>query len=340
MPVVNGGSKGKPLYVPAKICRVDPHTLRQTFSGKITKEGERILSKHSRAPGAVTQVIRKQAHNALGFSNMMAMLKTFGVDIASGLLPVTGRVLDAPAISFASRPWIIKNGSWSTRDAKLTKPANSSFRKAAILVIRGTESSKEDAFFTDMGDDNLRKASSAFQLALAAKGVDVDTEATMRTVLVEVPTIRDGASTEFAAEIIENDGIGYLTQSDELHMLFAVLSKHDAHIYPIVKGVCDERLGIPSACIDTLTVKRVFEDSRKKVESGKGKGASEDEEEAFVSCLARHPALVNVALKANAKAGGINQEVNFDSFELLREAMVVGFHIDKMKGSLNKLRIR
>ncbi|KAJ6436655.1 Protein argonaute 18 [Purpureocillium lavendulum] len=122
-PLVDLGSREKPMLFPAELIEVQPG---QSVKANLTmNETIAMLNMACRSPFANALSISTDARETLGLDDNR--LDHFGITINKALLTVTGRVLDVPMISYATAQQRLsyiqpRSGSWNMQGVRVARP--------------------------------------------------------------------------------------------------------------------------------------------------------------------------------------------------------------------------
>ncbi|KAK8069611.1 eukaryotic translation initiation factor 2C 3 [Apiospora phragmitis] len=120
LPVINTGSRDKPVYIPAEFVTVKPG---QAVRRKTTPEETREMIEFTcRSPFANATSIATLGRQSLGLDNS-EVLKAFNVTVGKNLLGVQARELPTPQIQYQGQKTAdVVEGSWNIQNVKVFKP--------------------------------------------------------------------------------------------------------------------------------------------------------------------------------------------------------------------------
>ena len=316
LPVINVGTGTKPLFVPAELCFVEASRIGQSAFGQTTVEMKRIMTSISRAaPREVSQDLKIQGYQALKLNDRAGLLSVFGITVPNDLLEVKGRLMEPPVVSYAAVNASINNGSWHPHDKAFKQAASNAFENAAVLALLNDDPDDHERALQELRDMVLH-----IQNALAACGVAIQ-EDLFRATMLTLPKAVDKEDPRFeAVDIIKGEGIDFLSRRRKPSILFVLLEDYDDHIFPHIKTICDTERGIPTVCIETRSLRAAV------VAAKEGKSPFKVPGQPHL-----HPTFINLAMKANAKVGGINHQIDFGNVKMLESAMLVGVSRDSRK---------
>ncbi|KAF2021031.1 Piwi-domain-containing protein [Aaosphaeria arxii CBS 175.79] len=297
-PLVNYGTRESPKWIPGELCSILPGQLaRRLLSGKQTSEMIKFAAR--RPVDNAESIVR----DGLQVTKIMPVaqglntnLKPFGIKVATTLLTVHGRVLQAPVLHYKRNTCTPRNGAWNLDVREL---GNEPFKVAKPLPTWGcliivdsydTHTRSEDGQFNDK--ETLTK----FQRTLNTYGMKPKPYGGPVYMEVTRAELQDRKVDAVQRRI--STSIGQFKLRPQF--LFIVLPSEDAVLYDCIKFVCDTKLGIPSIC----SIGHKF-----RKEQG------------------RMQYFANVAMKFNQKLGGINHTLSADHFKPLDSQTIV-FGID------------
>ncbi|EPQ53315.1 argonaute-like protein [Gloeophyllum trabeum ATCC 11539] len=293
LPVVNVGAK-TPTYLPAEICNIIPG---QPY-GKLNEQETAQMIRHACQPPAVNaNAIMSTGLRALGHHPAEAPLNGFGITIEPQMAVVPGRELPPPRVSYRSGAPRLQNGSWNILQSKFQKGGN--LGMWWVLVVR--DGPRDE--FQGPNDPKLIN----FLKAFAQKCQDAGLTVPSPPQILSTPNLprqsdRDRTRTG-ALQIIQK------TIKDKLDatrgkptFILVLLSGRDSFIYPGIKRIGDVLLGVQT--VHMLLSKAL-------------KDRGQDQ---YFS---------NVALKVNAKLGGINHLLDRQDIGWLtdKKTMLVGMDV-------------
>ncbi|KAI1827005.1 Piwi-domain-containing protein [Xylaria intraflava] len=296
-PVVNVGTKAKPVYMPAELVRVlDGQALKRMAQGEETRD---MVNFAARSPFANATSISTHGRRVLGLdSSASDTLGRFGLQVDKGLLTVQGRELVPPAIVYKDeRPpndykvISANDGDWNMDRLRVVKPGKRIDRWFWISVDFGPEK-KAHQKHTEIAD-GIR----FFIELIRRQGIAIaDTSLSNRDSRVTVPWMGDPRQiSEIIKPVFER------MKFEDPQFVFVVLAgkKNDALIYNEVKKLGDIQYGYLSQVIlQTNLLKRSSQ------------------------------LCANLGLKVNLKMGGVNHKLR-DDIAIIRQqpTMVVGYDV-------------
>lgn len=289
MPVVNLGSKIKDVFVPAELCEIE---AGQTFAGVLSERETAEMIKYAcNPPYDNAHAIVGQGLDMLGLRRQASPMQGFGVTVGFEMAVVPARVLNPPRVVYQSGQPNVNNGSWNILGVRFAAPA--SLTRCAVLVL--SDGGRDD--FQSNNDPILRGIVQGFLAKCRASGMQVE-NAFPPLAFVRLP--RPDQRDPFRQKAIDLIAEQIKTFPGRPNLMLVFMSSRDPHIYPGLKKLCDTQLGVSTVCMLMGKVKK---------ERGQDQYFS------------------NIALKVNAKLGGVNHRIGEQSLRWLRDAMLVGMDV-------------
>lgn len=271
--LVDLGTKEKPNYVPAELCQILPN---QPFRGKLSDNHTAAMIKY--ACNRPSDNARSIVHQGLPFLGLTGTdspaLDAFGVTVSSEMAVVPARILDPPQLLYSqNKPADVKRdkASWNLQNRRFFK-GQPLENWGVYLVITGSRSD-----FANPQDPELIALVKAFQNSCLASGMRVEN---LKPGAIRGANITSEQNNSNALHKKLLDSIGRLKSCS---FLLVILSNADKRVYATVRRVCDVELGIPATCVQST-----------KIRNEKG----------------QLQYMANVALKINAKLGGLNHTLD------------------------------
>lgn len=287
--LVDLGTKEKPNYVPAELCQILPD---QPFRGKLSDNHTAEMIKYACNPPADNaRSIVRQGLAALGLSGAPNQaLNAFGVSVSSEMAVVPARVLPPPQLLYSQS---------KSADLKVDR---ASWNLQDRRFFKGQRLSNWAAFliiasprdFANPQDPALAALLESFKASCSACGMTVDRPVTIRGVNISAEQNDNNA--------LHTKLLGSLSKMKDLNFLLIILSNGDKRVYAAIRRICDVELGIPATCAQSS-----------KIRNERG----------------QMQYMANVALKINAKLGGVNHALDRNSSRWLSGAvtMLVGMDV-------------
>lgn len=257
------------------------------FTGKLEPEERKALRvAHSKTTATNAQTFSVMHIPWHGLEGDCFRISSFGLKISSSMKEVSARVLPAPAVEYASgRPQVI-NGSWTTRGIQFARPAQ--LMRLVVVLLEEWDSKENDGQLEVL----IRKQVSLLLLMCRASGMIVDMDFDFRTTRLRRPSRDDPYRDSDIGKVLDM----FRSLQYKPEMVFALVSNRDKNIYAGLHRSFDVVQGVRSlfGLID-------------KMKEG------------------QHQYLIKLALKINAKLGGLNHRIQAQSLKRLKHTMVAGF---------------
>ncbi|KAI0009229.1 Piwi-domain-containing protein [Xylariaceae sp. FL0662B] len=303
LPVINVGTKAKPVYMPAELVEILPGQplLRKTTPDETAE----MIEFACRSPWANATSIATIGRRTLGLDGNKKLLE-FGVSIDKELLTVKGRELQSPQIMYLNTKNLkltiqVEEGSWNMRGVRVVKPGRmiSRWTWVHLDLVNRPSPDHEDVY----------KAMKDWVRFMRNMGIAIAEHA-----------LPSGASSSAKLTIDEFTAVDTLRakfkaiQNEKPQFVFVVLpgKKTDTRLYNAVKLLGDVEFGYHTVCV---------------LRSNIIKGQPQY--------------FANVALKVNLKMGGANHKLHND-VAIIKEGktMIVGYdvtHPTNLSGSAEGL---
>jgi len=260
-------NKDRPLLVPPELCTILPN---QPFRGRLSEEHTaQMILIACQPPNVNAQSITDSGLTSLGLVGPDSPLQHMGIRVGSKMATVPGRILKAPAVHYSNKasPEVF-NASWNLRNVK--------FAAGAKLDNWGV------LFIQDNGRDDMNAAMGAGVIAgfadmCAKSGMVVTNKKPSGMVDVRLPTWQQEQSPFTRMNAIAAIRTAITTIKPKPRIILVVLSSADKAIYNGIKHLCDVQLDVLTVCVQASK----FKDGKPQYNA-------------------------NVALKFNAKLGGVN----------------------------------
>ncbi|KAH9987974.1 Piwi-domain-containing protein [Russula vinacea] len=209
LPIIDAGGPGRPNYIPAELCDIEPG---EPHLGKLgPKETSDMLRVASRRPAENTTIIMNNGLPRLGYQPSTSVLQSFGICIAKQMAVIPGRELPPPSVTYGRGVPRVQNGSWNILDVKFHQGGKMTNWK--VLVRDGRRPRAPIVLPTDQlppvkGDPGRRKA------------------------------------LDNISKTIERFG-----DPKNISFILCLLQKRDDYIYPGIKRLCSVNFGVRSQCL-------------------------------------------------------------------------------------------
>ena len=294
MPLIDIGAPGKPCYIPAELCTIEPG---EPHLGKLgPNETSEMLRVASRRPAANAGLIMGTGLTQLGINPASSVLGNFGIRISTQMTVIPGRELPPPSVTYKKGNPRVAFGSWNIMDVKFHHGAKMGNWK--VLVVRDDVAALS---FDGPGDPRLSGFIKAFADKCKSSGMDIGTGPPVTKPTQPLPAIGGDPGRRRALGLIEQAIQGF-GDPKGISFILVLLQKRDDFIYPGIKRLCSVKFGV-------RTQSMLLE-----------KAMKEKGQDQYLS---------NVALKVNTKLGGINHRLGGDALSwITREpTMLVGIDV-------------
>ncbi|KAF8603355.1 argonaute-like protein [Ceratobasidium sp. AG-I] len=267
LPLIDiSATKDRPLLVPPELCTILPN---QPFRGKLSDENTaQMILIACQPPNVNAQSITSTGLTSLGLVGPNSPLQQMGIRVGANMATVPGRILKAPAVHYNNRVSPeVSNASWNLRNVR--------FSVGAKLDNWGV------VFIQDGGRDDMSASTGAgviggFADMCAKSGMTVNKKPS-GMVDVKLPLRQQEQSQLTRMNAIGAIRTGIMSIKPKPRIVLVVLSSTDKAIYNGIKHLCDVQLDVLTVCVQAAK----FKDGKPQYNA-------------------------NVALKFNAKLGGIN----------------------------------
>ena len=263
----------------------------QAFKGKLSDEHTAQMILHAcKPPNVNARSIVGPGLENLGFKSNSDTLRRFDIDISDKMAVIPGRILAAPSVMYATRAQEVDHrASWNLRNVKFSVGA--SLDKWSVLVIK--DGNRND--FQGVDDTEMQSVVKGFIDMCNKSGMRISGKPNYMVAQLPRKTNED-PTRKSAIATIRNA----VTSGSRVDLIFVLLSNGDKHIYSGIKHLCDVFLDVHTVCVHT-----------EKIRKG------------------QLQYYANVALKFNAKRGGINHGLDANSMQWLRQqpTMLVGMDV-------------
>lgn len=228
LPLVNAGTKGRPVYFLAQLCALLPG---QSIKTKLNpREQDAMIQFACRAPSANALSVTKNARAVLGLDNNK-LLGKFGVAVGKELITVIGRELPPPLIVYPKGNSLDtvtpQDGGWLMKFVRVSKPGR--------LIKNWT--------WWEIGDSRRQEVSGAvgkFANFMSTNlGININRTATPASGLyTKVPRSEADLRSTFQQ---------LATHKTDLAII--VLPDNGAQLYNIIKKLGDIDYGVQTVCV-------------------------------------------------------------------------------------------
>ncbi|EGN97702.1 hypothetical protein SERLA73DRAFT_92911 [Serpula lacrymans var. lacrymans S7.3] len=293
VPVVDIGNEKKSIYVPAELCEIEDG---EPYRGQLnTMETQNMIRYACKRPADNARIIVNQGLQTLALTQdkINDPMSSFGISVSDQMAVIPARELPPPKVYYKSgKPPNVTGGSWNILEVTFQK--GSVVKSWSVLVVRDG--------FSNWNENEVRRIWMGFRDKCRKSGMTMPDQPKVLFTNPLVPEFKDAARATALDQVRQT--INENVEPGDQSFILVLLQKHDHHIYPGIKRICDVELGIHT--IHMLLTQKVF-----------GPGGRLDQ---YFS---------NVALKLNTKLGGANHRLDPDSMKWLTQekTMVVGMDV-------------
>ncbi|CAE6486384.1 unnamed protein product [Rhizoctonia solani] len=224
-------------------------------------------------PNVNAASITGEGLNSLGLVGNNSPLEQMGLRVKSQMATVPGRILPAPKVHYNNRAAPeITNASWNLRGVRFASGAK--IDNWAVLFL-------QDGGRDDMNVATGRPVAMSFATMCSKSGMTVNTKQAPAMRDVPLPPKREDASPLTRPRAIDTIKKALMSINPKPRIVLVVLSSQDNAIYNGIKHLCDVQLDVLTVCVQASK----FKDDKPQYNA-------------------------NVALKFNAKLGGINHSID------------------------------
>ena len=336
MPVVNVGTRGKPIYLPADVCKVEPGQLSKLSDAHVRD----MVRFARRTPDKCARSIVEQGRKTLGYASQSKAMRHFGIMVGNDMITVPSRILKSPTVEYTQRDEhgeIVdmlavqpKEGSWNFGLASLHK----TFRLDTWYCLRiATGNFGNNLPPSGIG---LEEHLDLFR-GILSKGGIVSSAPIIKEIVISRGSSEDSAldqyfqwirnqntaaqeSKQMSGQDDTSAGGPAQQRTVDPPLLLIILPSNDVKLYRKIKLLADRSQGIHTVCVT-------------------GTGADSGDRKPYDRCKGSEKKFygqkpdqyfANVALKINLKRGGTNHLLqNPERFEPINggSTMVVGIDV-------------
>ncbi|SLM41349.1 Stem cell self-renewal protein Piwi [Lasallia pustulata] len=230
-PLVNVGNDAHEIWVPPELCTVLPGQVAKKKLS--TTQTENMVNVACRAPAENAQLIVGEGARVMGIGDSHTDgPTTFGLQIASKMLTVDGRVLSAPRLQYAGRSLDSRFGSWNMVGNKVFTGARISNWTFFEIQIQKS-ALKHTSLQTLMGEFQAMSQRTGLTMdnPTPPQGLTPLNLTTPPNYLSEIDSYFESLRTKTAAKI-----------------LYIVIPAKNAQIYSYIKYLGDVKYGLTTVC--------------------------------------------------------------------------------------------
>ncbi|KAI0341734.1 argonaute-like protein [Trametopsis cervina] len=292
---VTGQSSKHKTLLPTEVCIILP---KQPFHGNFLEEHTaEMIQVASRSPNINATAITERGIRELGYFDEQDLLTTFGVNIGKDMAVVPGRILPPPIIRYGrGAPRVDEHAGWNLHDVRFA--VGGKLDNWAVLLIKD---GNDRAEFQGPKDPALRETMDKFIDVCAKSGISVLRNPAN---VVEAQLPRKSREHPLRTDAINAIRAAMISIKRKPSLYLVILSNGDRHVYSGLKHLADSFLDVATVCVQVEKFRR-----------DKARGQSQY--------------FASVALKVNAKLGGVNYRVEGGSSTWLNQTptMLVGIDV-------------
>ncbi|KAF2008657.1 Piwi-domain-containing protein [Aaosphaeria arxii CBS 175.79] len=227
LPVVNTGTREKPVYLPPEVCEVLPGQNSKTKLG--SGQTQRMIKFAVRKPVDNAKSIVQGGLVTVGLDpKTNILLREFGITASPELITVLGRVLNQPKILYKKNASAIpRAGSWNMMDIQFSATAQLEAWGTLLISMPG---------YSDVGIDSLKRPLTEFHIALNKVGIAAPPPSTPKQLVMNHA---DDPSLEQMIAMA----------SQKLRVLLIILPDANAQLYNRIKFYGDVKYGVHTICM-------------------------------------------------------------------------------------------
>lgn len=236
MPLVNLGTRDRPMFFPAEQCTI---IAGQAVRSKLTgEETTAMLDFACRSPFANAISLTVDSCTALGFEENT--LKNFGLSVDKKLLTVSGRELQSPPVSYKNKDITARAGSWNMNGVKVAKPGRRIESWNWVRIIEDNYSR------TDTQD--VSRIVQNFAQFLETSGIPINQQCMNTPHEINVQRGNYDRPIEDCFKYLWNSLVKQRGNTKNFFLL-VVLPRQDTTLYGIVKTLADTKYGFNTICV-------------------------------------------------------------------------------------------
>ncbi|KZL81875.1 piwi domain-containing protein [Colletotrichum incanum] len=234
MPLVNLGTRDKPMFFPAEQCTIMPG---QAVRSKLTGEETTVMLDFAcRSPFANAMSLTVDSCSALGFDE--DLLHGFGLNVDKKLLTVTGRELNPPSVSYKNKDITVRAGSWNMTGVKVAKPGRKIDAWTWVRII-----DDDRGYYVQTAD--VARIVGNFSRFLETSGIPISQQSTNTQREIHVGQGNYDAPIDGYFNSLKKA----LKGNTKNFFLLVVLPRQDTALYGIIKKLADTQYGIHTICV-------------------------------------------------------------------------------------------
>ncbi|KAK0641136.1 ribonuclease H-like domain-containing protein [Cercophora newfieldiana] len=224
LPLINVGSRDRPVYVAAELVTILPGQAMKTRLRP--DESDAMIKFACRAPPENAESIVTRGRALLRLDEgKNSLLNKFGITVGKSLVTVVGRELQPPTLSYTGAPVLPRDGGWLMRGVKVVKPGR---RIASWTYL----------YAASLGNDAGPTAKKFVDFLSRGMGIDIETKPPQ------------GGGVNFNSRQLETlkPAMAKIASSKP-HLVIVFLDSKDAATYNYIKQLADCDLGFHTVCV-------------------------------------------------------------------------------------------
>ncbi|KAJ0167680.1 Protein argonaute-3 [Colletotrichum tanaceti] len=233
LPLVNLGTRDKPMFFPAEQCTIMPgQAVRSKLTGEETTA---MLDFACRSPFANAVSLTVESCSALGFDDKL--LDDFGLKVDKKLLTVNGRELMPPPVSYKNKDVTARAGSWNMNGVKVAKSGRRIEAWTWVRILDGSRQHQTPDVAAIVGN---------FARFLETSGIPINQQ-TAYSQQREINVSQGNCDAPIDSYF--NKLKQHLKGNTMNFFLLVVLPRQDTALYGIIKKLADTQYGIHTICV-------------------------------------------------------------------------------------------
>lgn len=234
-PVVNVGSKERPIYLPAEVCVIVPG---QPYHGDyVTVQRQNMIQFSCRRPPQNYQSIMTDGLDMMGINNGTMQV---GMKFHKEMITVYGRILNPPSLKYGASKVPPRNGSWNLVGKKFCQGV--SLKDWTCIWVK--KEGSRDAF----QPGNPSNALNAFQRKMNELGMRVGPPVVPGpTITIKVNEEDKSINMKDFMEQTQKVFRALLTQN--YHFVVVLLPVSEDRIFDYIKWIGETRAGLLTHCV-------------------------------------------------------------------------------------------
>ncbi|KZV96981.1 Piwi-domain-containing protein [Exidia glandulosa HHB12029] len=305
LPLVDVGNPGKPTWLPAEICEVQPG---EPHYGKLSSsETQNMLRLASRRPAVNAAHIVHQGLPKLGLTGQAAspVLKEFGVTVSDEMAVIPARRLAPPRVTYQKGTPNVSEGSWNILNVTFHRGAKVKNWKVLVVVDGPKDPGSQPRFPGGSQDAKLLDFLEKFRAKCSSSGMVMPKCSQIEG--VRLVGGREDPGRVRSMQMLETTMGKFASGAaawKNVDFVLVLLEYRDDYIYPCLKRLAAVKFGVHTQC---MQLEKAMPPDPKK-------------QDQYLS---------NIALKVNTKLGGINHKLDPQAMQWLtgKPTLLVGIDV-------------